>query len=91
MITIFKTLWRNTMKWLRELFKAKPKEYFYYKKIKNKYYGLCGTERLYIKKERETGSCSQLWDGVAIAKMENKGWIFISKYEFSVNTQPYIN
>ncbi len=73
------------MKWIKNIFKSKPKEYFYYKKVVDKYYGLCGTERKYTKRLQETCHYSTLFDAINIKKMTDKGWVIINKDEFLTN------
>jgi len=70
------------MKWLKNIFKSKPKQYFYFKKVVNKFHGLCGSKRLYMKIEKETGSCCMLFDMQNIERLSRKGFIQILKVEY---------
>ena len=70
--------------YIKSIFKffVKEPEYLYFKRIVNKYYGMCGTKREYTKIKKETGSYSQLWNMRNIQKMSVKDWEIIGKEEF---------
>lgn len=69
------------MEWLKRIFIKEPK-FMYFKKVTNKYYGLCGASRNYKKIKQGTGRFSMLDDMIIASKLENKGWVQITKYEF---------
>jgi hypothetical protein len=70
------------MKWIKKLFK-KSVSYMYFKKVTDSYYGMCGTERLYIKTRKATGRFSYMENSCVVNFMNNKGWVEIEDKEYS--------
>ena len=72
------------MTWLKNIFKRKPKEYFYFKKVVNKFYGLCGCTKLYVRIEKETGSYSCMWNRDSVDRLKKKGFKAITRAEWTI-------
>ena len=60
---------------------GEPK-YLYFKKVTNKYHGLCGATRAYKKIKKGSGRFSYMDDMIVSLKLGNKGWVEIGKCEF---------
>lgn len=73
------------MEWIKNIFKRKPKEYYYFKKVTYKFHGLCGTKTSYTKIEAEKGSYSQLFNCLTIKHANDKGFKLITEPEYLVN------
>ena len=69
------------MDWIRNIFKKKV-SYMYFKIVIDSYFGMCGTERTYIKTPKATGRLSSLDDMFIRKTLKSQGWIIIEKEEY---------
>jgi len=69
------------MYWIRNIFKKKV-SYMYFKIIADSYFGMCGTERKYIKTPKATGRLSSLDDMFICKTLKSQGWKRIEKEEY---------
>ena len=69
------------MEWIKRLFKRNV-SYMHFKKVTDNYYGMCGTQRLYIKTPCATGRYSYMTDSAVAKHMKDKGWVEIEGEEY---------
>ena len=54
----------------------------YFKIVINSYFGMCGTERTYIKTPKATGRLSSMDDRFICKTLKSQGWIKIEEEEY---------
>lgn len=67
---------------LKILFKSPETKYFYFKKVTNFYYGLCGCKEEHVKIKQCSGSFGSMYDALEKAKLNRKGFNQCSKEEY---------